>query len=103
MKRCRPVMPHARSASKQQPTALNGVPRKRKCGLRPVSARRNAKKRRRNIAAICNRSCSHLDERKQQLGDIDRREQDLARRERREIEQSFETRIVALQRRLRKA
>ncbi len=42
------------------------------------------------------------DERKQQLGDIDRREQDLAR-ERREIEQSFETRIVALQRRLRKA
>ena len=41
-------------------------------------------------------------ERKRQLGDIDRREQDLAR-ERREIEQSFETRIVALRRRLRKA
>jgi flagellar biosynthesis GTPase FlhF len=41
------------------------------------------------------------DERKQQLGDIDRREQNLAR-ERREIEQSFETRIVALQRQLRK-
>jgi hypothetical protein len=42
------------------------------------------------------------DERKQQLCDIDRREQELAR-ERREIEQSFETRIVALRRQLRKA
>ena len=44
---------------------------------------------------------SLLDERRQQLLDIDRREQDLSR-ERREIEQSFEVRIVALQRRLRK-
>ncbi|HEX3066301.1 MAG TPA: hypothetical protein VHQ39_12505 [Dongiaceae bacterium] len=42
------------------------------------------------------------DERKRQLGDIDRREQALAR-ERREIEQTFETRIVALRHQLRKA
>ena len=42
------------------------------------------------------------DDRRMQLRDIDRREQDLSR-ERRELEQSFETRIVALQRRLRKA
>lgn len=42
------------------------------------------------------------DERRQQLRDMDRRELDLAR-ERRAIEQSFETRIVALRRQLRKA
>jgi colicin import membrane protein len=42
------------------------------------------------------------DDRRKQLRDIDRREQDLSR-ERRELEQSFETRIVALQRRLRNA
>jgi len=41
-----------------------------------------------------------MDERKEKLGEIDQREQALAK-ERRELEQSFETRVVELRRRLK--
>jgi len=44
---------------------------------------------------------SVMQERTKQLRDIERREDALAK-ERRELEQSFETRIVAIQRELRK-
>jgi hypothetical protein len=45
---------------------------------------------------------SVMQERTKQLRDIERREDALAK-ERRELEQSFETRIVAIERELRKA
>ncbi len=63
---------------------------------RKEAARRAAETRRRlqgELAALAQ-------ERKEKLGGIDRREQALAR-ERRELEQSFETRIVELRRRLK--
>ena len=75
---------------------------------RAAKARAKEAARRDEKAAVAARQAlqaklqSVMRERKGQLRDIERREDALAK-ERRELEQSFETRIVAIQRELRKA